>query len=100
MADNIKKLSNKPKWTDLTVGLTINVPGSSRYFPTGEWSSVKAHVNKSECRQCLLCAQSCPDSAIPVVDGERVEIDAYHCKGCGICAAVCPFHAIEMKGGK
>ena len=98
MADNIKKLSNKPAWTDMTVGLSINVPGSSRMFNTGEWSSTKAHVKKNECRQCLLCAQACPDSAIPIVNGERVQIDANHCKGCGICASVCPFGAIEMRG--
>ncbi|ECZ9242415.1 ferredoxin, partial [Salmonella enterica subsp. enterica serovar Typhimurium] len=38
----------------------------------------------------------CPDSAIPVKDGKRLDFDMDHCKGCGICVKACPFKAIEF----
>lgn len=99
MKSDIKKLHLKAKWTELTEGMMIEHSGSSRQFNTGEWTAVKPHVIESECRQCLLCAQSCPDSAIPINGNEkRVAVDTDHCKGCGICAKVCPFDAIEMEG--
>ena len=83
---DIKKLSGKPAWHELTTGMTINKGGTSKLFNTGEWSSEKPTVIEEECRQCLLCSQACPDSAIPVTKNERVKVDTNHCKGCGICA--------------
>jgi ferredoxin len=44
----------------------------------------------------MLCVPFCPDSAIPVKDGKRLDFDYMHCKGCGICENVCPFPAITM----
>ena len=52
-----------------------------------------------KCKQCLLCAPACPDSAIPVENGKRLEFDFDHCKGCGICVKACPFDAIVMMEG-
>ena len=97
---DIKKHSGKPAWHELTTGMTINKGGTSKLFNTGEWSSEKPTVIEEECRQCLLCSQACPDSAIPVTKNERVKVDTNHCKGCGICVKICPFGAIKMKGVK
>ena len=99
MAD-IDKLSKKHKWHELTTAMTIDEGGTSKQFNTGEWSSIKPKVIEEECRQCLLCAQACPDSAIPIKANQRVAVDVKHCKGCGICVAICPFDAIKMKGVK
>ncbi|HIT60581.1 MAG TPA: 4Fe-4S binding protein [Candidatus Fimousia stercorigallinarum] len=98
MAVDLEKLNLKAPWQDLTVGMMIHEGGTSKEFHTGEWTAVKPHVNENICRQCLLCVQVCPDSAIPYDGNGRVEVDTDHCKGCGICAHVCPFGAIEMEG--
>ena len=57
-------------------------------------------LDQDLCRQCMVCSMVCPDSSIPLKDGERVEFDYDHCKGCGICAKACPFDAITMKEGR
>lgn len=97
MAD-IKKLSKKPAWHELTTAMTIDEGGTSKLFNTGEWTSVKPQVIEEECRQCLLCSQACPDSAIPIENNKRLAVDVDHCKGCGICVKICPFGAIKMEG--
>lgn len=100
MASDLSKLGLRAKWQDLTEGMTIAGSGTSKAFPTGEWSSVKPEFIADKCRQCLLCVPVCPDSSIPVVDGKRAEFDLLHCKGCGICVKACPFGAITMEGVK
>jgi pyruvate ferredoxin oxidoreductase delta subunit len=98
MAADLEKLHLRAPWQDLTTGMMIHTGGTAEEFNTGEWTAVKPHVNEEICRQCLLCVQACPDSAIPYRENERVAVDLKHCKGCGICAHVCPFDAIEMEG--
>lgn len=98
MAEEIRNLNPKVRWQDLTEGMVIADGGTSRYFPTGEWSEEKPVFLADKCKQCLLCTPVCPDSCIPVQDGKRGEFDYEHCKGCGICVKACPFGAIEMKG--
>ena len=100
MATDISKLGVKVKWQDLTDGLQIYEPATSKMFETGEWRTQTPIWDISKCKQCLLCVPYCPDSSIPVVDGERRAFDLMHCKGCGICQAACPFDAIIMKPGK
>lgn len=100
MATDISKLGVKAKWQDLTPGMMITGPGTSRDFHTGEWSSVKPEFIEENCKQCLLCTPVCPDSCIPVTDGKRGAFDYAHCKGCGICVKACPFDAIRMEGVK
>ncbi len=97
MKINLDKLTEKCAWTDVTEGMQMYAPGTSEYFMTGEWSSIKPVYLVEKCRQCLLCTPVCPDSCIPVRDGKRQPFDLNHCKGCGICANVCPFGAIVMK---
>ena len=87
-------------WQDLTTGLQIFEPATSKMFHTGEWRTNTPVVDWSKGRQCLLCVPYCPDSCIPVKDGKREDFDLDHCKGCGICVKACPFNAISMKEGK
>jgi pyruvate ferredoxin oxidoreductase delta subunit len=100
MATDISKLGVKVTWRDLTEGMVIAGAGTSREFPTGEWTSVKPKMDWEKCKQCLLCAPACPDSCIPVADKKRLDFDYDHCKGCGICVKACPFGAITMEGVK
>lgn len=84
-------------WKDITPAGMIVGGGTSKAFETGDWRSDRPVMAWDACRQCLLCAPVCPDSAIRVWEGKRQEFDYLHCKGCGICARVCPFGAIEMR---
>lgn len=88
------------RWQDMTEGLQIYEPATSKEFMTGEWRTKTPVVDENACRHCLLCVPYCPDSCIPVKNGKRLGIDLDHCKGCGICAKVCPFHVITMKEGR
>lgn len=100
MALRAGEINEKTRWQDLTEGLQIHEPATSRLFETGEWRTDTPVWNKELCRQCLLCVPYCPDSCITVKDNNRQEFDFKHCKGCGICAKACPFAAITMKEGK
>ena len=95
-----KEINEKTPWEDLTPGLQIYEAATSVRFETGEWRVNTPVFDKDACRQCLLCVPYCPDSAIPVRNGEREKFDLMHCKGCGICVKACPFGAITMKEGK
>lgn len=73
----------------------------------------KAHIDKSKCVECGLCAKSCPYSAImnfkrPCVSACKVNaismneekaatIDNGKCISCGACVYQCPFGAITDK---
>ena len=100
MSLKASEINEKTKWQDLTEGLQIYEPGTSKQFCTGEWRTQTPVVIREKCKQCLLCVPVCPDSSIPVQNCERLDFDYDHCKGCGICAKACPFGAIEMKDGK
>lgn len=73
----------------------------------------KAHIDKSKCVECGMCAKSCPYSAImnfkrPCVSACKVnaismnedkaaKIDNDKCISCGACVYQCPFGAITDK---
>lgn len=73
----------------------------------------KAHIDKSKCVECGMCAKNCPYSAImnfkrPCVSACKVnaismnedkaaEIDNNKCISCGACVYQCPFGAITDK---
>jgi pyruvate ferredoxin oxidoreductase delta subunit len=91
-------VSNDVKWRDISPGGIITDAGNSREFKTGDWRSEKPVWLKDNCKQCLLCYPTCPDTSILIdEEGKRKDFDYDHCKGCGVCKQVCPFGAIEME---
>ncbi len=101
MKTDVNEQGVNVRWQDLNEGCTVMGGGTAEEFCTGEWRVDTPVIDMDKCRQCLICAAVCPDSAIPVTDQKRADFDYYHCKGCGICAKACPFGAITMKeGGK
>ena len=100
MRTDVNKINETTPHQELTEGLMMFAPATSKGFKTGEWRTNTPVFLEEKCKQCLLCAPVCPDCSIPVKDSKREEFDYDHCKGCGICAKVCPFGAIEMKEGR
>ena len=91
------KINANSTWQELTPGGTIYDAANAMEFKTGDWRSNKPVWIEEKCKQCALCIPTCPDSAIPVVEGGlRTDFNYDYCKGCGVCAKACPFNAIEM----
>lgn len=99
MIRSAKDINETTPWQEMTPGGEIYEPATSRLVYTGAWRTNAPIYDPEACRQCLLCVPYCPDSSLPMKEGELAGIDYDHCKGCGICAAVCPFGAIVMKEG-
>ncbi|MEG2540529.1 MAG: 4Fe-4S dicluster domain-containing protein [Clostridia bacterium] len=73
----------------------------------------KAHIDKSKCVECGMCAKVCPYTAIINVkrpcensckvkaislsDSKSAKIDNNKCTACGACVYQCPFGAISDK---
>ena len=100
MSLKAENINESTRWQDLTEGLQIHEPATSKNFETGEWRPNTPVFHEDLCKQCLLCVPYCPDSCITVKNGKRGDFDLKHCKGCAICVAACPFNAITMKEGK
>ena len=97
MAFDFSNINENSPCEELTEGLMMYAPATSKSFNTGEWRTNTPKFDAEKCKQCLLCTPVCPDSAIPVKDCKRGEFDLDHCKGCGICVKACPFGAITME---
>jgi pyruvate ferredoxin oxidoreductase delta subunit len=91
------KINSKTPYQDLTIAGNIYTAGNAKEFKTGDWRSITPYYDVEKCKQCGLCWPVCPDDAIPIKDGKRLDFNYDACKGCGVCAKVCPFKAIEMK---
>lgn len=100
MRTDVSKINERTPHEELTEGLMMFAQATSKDFKTGEWRTNTPVFCAEKCKQCLLCAPVCPDSAIPVKDSKRSDFDYDHCKGCGICEKACPFGAIEMREGQ
>lgn len=98
MVEKKCKINANSTWQEMTPGGTIYDAANAREFTTGDWRSIKPIWLTEKCKQCGLCVPTCPDSAIPVVEGgKRADFDYDYCKGCGVCAKTCPFNAITME---
>lgn len=82
---------------NIHIGAKLTTPGSSKNYKTGSWRHKTPIIDKSKCKNCLLCVQHCPENCIKVKNGEISYIDYNYCKGCGICGFECPNKAITMK---
>lgn len=89
-----EQINENSPWQDITPAGEIYEAGTAALVNTGEWRTMTPEFIGDKCRHCMLCVPYCPDSAIPVRDGRRLDFDFIHCKGCGICYEVCPFEAI------
>lgn len=94
-----ESINEKSTVEELTPGGEIYEASTSLLFDTGTWRTNTPVFIADKCKHCMLCVPFCPDIAIPVKNGKRLDFDYMHCKGCGICVTVCPFDAIEMKSG-
>lgn len=90
------EINEHTPWHEMTPGGEIYEGGTARLTNTGDWRTQTPVFHAENCKHCMLCVPYCPDSAIPVKDGARLDFDFMHCKGCGICVHVCPFNAISM----
>ena len=98
MSENKTTINAESTWQEMTPGGTIYDDANSEEFKTGDWRSRKPVFHEDKCKQCGLCVPTCPDSAIPVVEGgKRTDFNFDYCKGCGVCAKACPFGAISME---
>ena len=64
--------------------------------PAGKCRDLITYRVTDKCIGCTLCAQRCPDQAIPFTPYARHEIDADKCTRCDICRTTCPEDAIEV----
>jgi len=68
-------------------------------------SNVSPQVKRKVCRGCTRCLETCPESAISMVDpGPELKtdhaiasIDPERCVGCAECLIACPFDAIRIR---
>ena len=91
-----KDINEHINWHDITPGGDVYEGGTSKLVNTGDWRTMIPTFIADKCKHCMLCVPVCPDSAIPVKDGKRLDFDFMHCKGCGVCYKVCPFGAITF----
>lgn len=84
-------------WQKISPGGEVREGGTAALFPTGDWRTMIPGYLAEKCRHCLLCFPVCPDSAVLVRGGKRLDFDFAHCKGCGVCYKVCPFGAITFE---
>jgi len=73
----------------------ITAPGNSAQRHTGDWRIFKPVIDYARCTTCMVCYIYCPESAIVMNAGGKVEIDYDNCKGCMICMNECPMKAIS-----
>jgi uncharacterized protein len=53
-------------------------------------------IDASLCDGCAECVESCPTTAIQIVDG-KAAIDEDACSDCGACESECPTGAIQSQ---
>ncbi len=64
-----------------------------------EMEPVKAFVHTPLCDGCAVCVDSCPASALSMVEGGTgriVTVNESICKGCGLCIGTCHSDALDL----
>lgn len=54
------------------------------------------HINEDKCNGCGLCAPSCAEGAIKIINGKAKLLSENLCDGLGACLGECPQGAIEI----
>jgi heterodisulfide reductase subunit A len=65
-----------------------------------EGEAATAIVDEMMCVACTQCVQTCPYSAIEMVEvrsGQVARVNEALCQGCGTCAGACPSKAITLR---
>ncbi len=52
-------------------------------------------IDESTCVGCAACIESCPVSALEMVDS-KAKVNEDTCVDCGACISTCPVEAITM----
>jgi pyruvate ferredoxin oxidoreductase delta subunit len=93
----VERQSDRPRWTDLPLGVAILTPGSAREYHTGSWRSAHPAWRATACVSCGVCTLFCPEGCLSIGFGQSVPTAGLdYCKGCGICAHECPTGCISM----
>lgn len=62
---------------------------------------IVAEIDPNKCknveRDCGVCVDKCPYSAITALEGQAAIVQVANCHGCGTCVASCPHDAITQK---
>lgn len=54
-------------------------------------------IDEAKCTGCGICAESCPEGALQVVDGQARLVGDLLCDGLGACLKCCPEDAISIE---
>ncbi|MDR1941311.1 MAG: DUF362 domain-containing protein [Endomicrobium sp.] len=61
----------------------------------GKFLWVKAKIDEKSCKKCMLCAKSCPASAINKKNANSFpEVDESKCISCFCCHELCPYKSV------
>ncbi len=55
------------------------------------------NVDPALCIGCRLCADTCPNEVLDIIDGVSQRVRPQDCEQCGVCEAICPQGAITME---
>jgi len=87
--------SGHHKFKIMFSGCPIDCP-RSREADLGFQGIVEPELDEDSCNSCKLCAVSCEEKALTMVNGFPVR-DAGKCNYCGDCIKICPIDAMKTK---
>lgn len=60
---------------------------------------MKNKIDHSNCKNCGICAEVCPNKIIEIKDGTEFNQKREHlCQQCGQCMAICPTKSVHVNG--